>query len=221
MAAWTDSTGARADDGARLQSVEYSHVHHDVSIGKRVNGQRGRLSNHDLVMACLNGSDVAWQEMITRYSRLVYSITRHYGLTTLDADDIFQNVFIKVFRHLAHLRDASRLSAWLISTTHHECLTFEARQTTPAELSEELGEDDSLLLDHVSQTDLQRLVRRAMGELDAPSQRLLTALFFETASPSYQEISRRLGIPTGSIGPMRARSLKKLKVILGPLHPDD
>lgn len=220
MAAWTETTCAKAKDHIRDGSVGDSHTEHQRSSYKRVNHRRIGGANDELVQNCLNGSERAWEEMVRRYGRLIYSVTQRYGLAASDSEDICQNVFIKAFRYLSNLRDPSRLSAWLIATAHHECLTFEARRIAHEELGEDLSISDTSILEHVQQMELRRLVRRAISELDWQSQTLLTALFFEATSPSYREIAERLGLPTGSIGPMRARSLKKLEAILASVGSD-
>ena len=83
--------------------------------------QRTHESDAALVRACLAGDEDAWEELVDRYGRLVYSIPRRLGLSAVDADDVFQNVFAALFRRLADLRDQSRLTSWLITTTYREC----------------------------------------------------------------------------------------------------
>ncbi len=78
-------------------------------------------SNSEFIQACLGGNQDAWNELVDRYGRLVYSITRRYGLSEADSDDVFQDVFTTAFRKLDTLRDPSRLSAWLMRITHREC----------------------------------------------------------------------------------------------------
>src|SRR5687768_7375866 len=77
-------------------------------------------SDPELVRACQSGSQSAWDELVHRYGRLVYSIPRRYGLSEADADDVFAAVWATVFRKLNNLKDETRLSAWLITTTHRE-----------------------------------------------------------------------------------------------------
>jgi RNA polymerase sigma factor (sigma-70 family) len=73
-----------------------------------------------LVRACLDGDERAWQELVDRYGRLVYSVPRRLGLSAADADDVFQNVFVLLYQHLGSLRDQGRVSSWLITAAHRE-----------------------------------------------------------------------------------------------------
>jgi DNA-directed RNA polymerase specialized sigma24 family protein len=54
-----------------------------------------------------------------------------------------------------------------------------------------------------------------LSEVGEPCQKLLTALYLDDSEPSYAEVSERLGMPVGSIGPTRARCLRRLRAVLG------
>jgi len=167
-----------------------------------------------LIAACLRGDDLAWHTLTERYGRLVYTIPRRLGLSAADADDVFQNVFTIVFRHLGSLRNQKCLAAWLITITRRECIHFRKRTPDHIALADEQVDGGSRMSDHIERCEQQLLVHRALGELDPSDQALLTALFLEIPTPSYVEIARRLGKPVGSIGPARARSLKRLAAVL-------
>jgi RNA polymerase sigma factor (sigma-70 family) len=164
-----------------------------------------------LVQACLAGEKTAWNELVGRYSRLVYSIPVRYGLSRDDADDIFQNVFTIVLRQLAQLRDQRSLSAWLITITHHECQHWQRRTARTQALSETIEDTHPTLPEHAQTQERQRLVHEALQQLDVRCRELLTALFLVTDPPSYAELAKQLGIGVGSIGPTRARCIKKLE----------
>lgn len=183
---------------------------------------RVHLSDPLLVRACLAGDEAAWEELIDRYGRLVYSIPRRLGLSESDADDVFQNVFVTLLRNLGSLRDQTRLSAWLITTTRREAwrLGRAGSRRAEDELNESLPADDPAALDDVVRWEREQGVREALRRLDDRCRELLTALFLEPATPSYEVIASRLGIPVGSIGPTRARCFKKLDAILRELGID-
>src|SRR5262245_33611290 len=77
-------------------------------------------SDPKLIDACLAGGREAWDELVERYGRLVYSVLYKNRLSQTDAEDLFQTVFTLLFRNLARLRDQKRLSSWLITTAHRE-----------------------------------------------------------------------------------------------------
>ena len=174
----------------------------------------------ELIKACLGGSEFAWKELVDRYARLVYSIALRYNLSSADADDVFQDVFTIVYRRLSTLRDQKLMAAWLIQITHHECQHLRRKNPNHAELPETLVDGKTPPQEEIEIMERRFLVRLAINKLEAPYRDLLTALFLETPTPSYEELAHRLKIPIGSIGPTRARSFKKLQMLLGEMGVD-
>ncbi len=175
---------------------------------------RAFQSDSELVQACLDGQQAAWDTLVERYGRLVYSIPFRWGLSRFDADDVFQIVFTIVYRRLHSLRNHAHLSAWLITVTSRECWRLVQRVESHADLDETIADEEPLPADAVQQRELKQAVRTAISQLDSRSKDLLQALFFETNPPSYEKIAARLGLAVGTIGSARARSLKKLETIL-------
>lgn len=167
-----------------------------------------------LIRACLDGDESAWKDLVTRYGRLVYSIPHRYGLSASDADDVFQNVFTIVYRQLPNLRDETRLAAWLITITHREARRVSTHLPVSADLDETAEDGSDPPFEQVQALERQHLVREALGQMGSPCRELLTALFLDPDSLSYEKLAARLGIPIGSIGPTRARCFKKLESIL-------
>ncbi len=178
-------------------------------------------SDAGLVEACVRGDGRAWNELVERYGRLVYSIPRRYGLSAADAEDVYQEVFTIVHRKLGGLRDPSRLSSWLISTTLRECRRLGRRSPKwePLEEGSHTGEEPPP--EQVADWERQQLVRQALRQLGGPCQRLLTALFSSPGTPDYKLIAAQLGMKPGSIGPTRARCFRKLEKILAELGLDE
>jgi RNA polymerase sigma factor (sigma-70 family) len=182
-----------------------------------------KYAYHDdpaLIAACLDGDEGAWDRLVDRYAPLVYSIPRRMGLPAADADDILQNVLTIVFRRLTSLQNHVCLAAWLITITRRECVHYCKRTPDHSDLQEELVDGGNHLADQIEQHERQKLVQRALSQLDPASQALVTALFLERPTPSYVEIAKRLGLAVGSIGPARARCLKKLQTHLLNLDSD-
>jgi RNA polymerase sigma factor (sigma-70 family) len=177
------------------------------------------LPDPQLIEACLDGQSQAWEALIVRYQRLIYSIPVRYGLPEHDANDVFQNVSLLLLQNLSRLRDRQRLGAWLVITTRRECWRMlRQRQQLPLQaggatsdlplVAAPYSEDELLALER------QTLVRAAVDLLDGPCRELLTLLFYTEPRPTYSAVAKRLGIPEGSIGPTRARCLEKLMKIL-------
>ena len=84
------------------------------------------LGDPELVGLCLKGDSRAWETLILRYRRLIYSIPVKFNFGTADASDVFQAVCLKLIEHLHELKDESKVSAWLITTTTRQCIHVRA-----------------------------------------------------------------------------------------------
>jgi RNA polymerase sigma factor (sigma-70 family) len=176
------------------------------------------LDDHALVQLCLTGRPAAWNVLVERYRKLVYSIPMQLGLVEADADDVFQSVFLTLHRFLGTLRDRTRLSAWLITTTRRECYRLIKRRRRDGAFPLEVFEAEGETVDQQTERwEQQQLVRRALEKLGERDRRLVTLLFLEQGTPNYEAIADELGMRVGSIGPTRARILAKLEKILAEM----
>ena len=137
-----------------------------------------------------------------------------FGVPIGLADEIFQETCIILLEKLDTLREADRISSWLITTTRRLCIQHwrTNAKKTEIELDDALDVSDGTAIeDDLAALAQQNLVQEAMKRLSERDQALLRALYFEDPPWSYQEISERLGISLGSVGPLRARSLEKFQ----------
>jgi RNA polymerase sigma factor (sigma-70 family) len=180
--------------------------------------------DRELIIACLNGDSTAWETLITRYQRLIYSIPMKARLSPDDAADIFQSVCLKLYEKLSTLRDHERVSSWLITTTTREVWRVSARKRRDATTNsgDEENEDamsqipsTGPLADEQRQAlEQQQIVRQSVEALPERCRNLVTMLFYEKDELSYADIARRMNMPVPSVGPTRARCLEKLKKLL-------
>ncbi|MHC5046975.1 MAG: RNA polymerase sigma factor [Planctomycetota bacterium] len=171
-------------------------------------------SDADLVQACLDGQESAWNELVDRFGRLVYSVPRRYGFCDADAEDVHQIVFAILYRKLDTIREVDRLGSWLIRTTHRECFRYAKRSGAYAGLEQEIADVSAPADDRAAQWERQHQVRQALRELGGRCEQLLTALFLAPGQPNYDAIARDLDMKVGSVGPTRSRCFQKLEKIL-------
>ena len=75
-------------------------------------------SDAELVARCRDGDHAAWEALVDRYARYVHAIiVRVYRLGPDDAEDVFQEVFARIFERLGTLRDVDALRPWIAQTT--------------------------------------------------------------------------------------------------------
>ncbi|MDQ7005769.1 MAG: sigma-70 family RNA polymerase sigma factor [Acidobacteriota bacterium] len=178
-----------------------------------------------LIRSCLAGDEEAWRSLVHRYRRLIYSIPVAHRLPADQADEVFQRVCLKLVENLSRLRKVESLASWLGTVTRRECTALLRRAARelpdPEEFLLQL-EDASLDAEQgLAAIEQEHAVRLALEELDEPCRSLLEALYVEQPRPSYEEISRRLSRPVGSLGPTRARCLKKLAGKLRGVGPGE
>ena len=168
-----------------------------------------------LVTRARNGDKQAWDTLVERYLPLIWSICRRYRLGDADAEDIGQSVWLQLVDHLDRIRNPAALPGWLATVTRRECLRLLGARgpqagryvmdaaTAPDEQAR-TAEEELLVADR------NAALREAFRELPPCGQRLILLLIEDPPVP-YAEISARLGIPVGSIGPTRRRCLDKLR----------
>jgi RNA polymerase sigma factor (sigma-70 family) len=169
----------------------------------------------DLVARARKGDQQAWDALVERYAPLIWSICRRHQLADADAADVVQSVWLRLVDQLHTVRDPAALPGWLATTTRRECLRVlrAARGLLGSKVL-----DVEILPDEQSGTAEQELLtaerhtalREAFLALPPSGQQLIALLIADPPLP-YAEISARLGIPVGSIGPNRSRCLNKLR----------
>lgn len=178
-----------------------------------------------MVAACLDGDQEAWEALLARYQRLIYSIPLKSRLSLDDAADIFQSVCLKLYEKLDTLRDHERISSWLITTTTRASWRVSARQKRDQHSISADADDSSWALGEIAATapladeerellERQQIIREAVEILPDRCRDLITMLFYQKDELSYAEIARRMNMPVPSVGPTRARCLDKLKKLL-------
>lgn len=180
------------------------------------------LSDERLVRGCLEGKQEAWASLIQKYKRLIYSIPFRYGATPDDAHDIFQAVCIELLSDLASVRKVESLRSWIISVTVHKSYRWKQQRKEQVDLDSPEAETSAVVSpvripEWLEQTERAQKVREAMAQLKPRCAEMIRMLFFEDPPAAYQEVGRRLGLATGSIGFIRGRCLAHMQKILAKM----
>ena len=174
----------------------------------------------ELLAEAAVGDRSAWEELVDRFEGFLLHIARRYGLPPDEAADVVQDTWLQLMANAHRIRNADSLPGWLKTTATRKSweATRRRRREIPtadcgAALSEVFDLEDRLdAITHL------RHLRQAVGMLP-PRERALMELLLEPDSPSYQQISRRLGMPVGAIGPVRQRALRRLRALLEEPKP--
>jgi len=172
-----------------------------------------------LVKECLKGNQDAWNAILEKYQKLIYSVPIRYGLSVSDAGDIFQQVCIDVLESLAQLREPRSLAAWLIRIASHRCLQWAGRERRFQSFDFEAMADIGPITRATPDTVLHDLacgqaLHAAIAEIPSRCQELIRMLFFTAPAVPYEDVAKRLGIAKGSVGFIRMRCLTRLRTKL-------
>ena len=174
-----------------------------------------------LVHRAAEGDPAAWNAIVDEYAGLLWSVVRGFRLNEAQAADAVQTTWLRLVEHVADLREPEHVAGWLKTTARRACLQV-IRQGGREQLvdwDEDRGPVGGVRYEGLEEDgpeaaalrqEQQVLVRRALAELP-DRQRQLMELLLASPPISYQDISARLGMPIGSIGPTRARILAHLR----------
>ena len=182
-------------------------------------------TDKQLLLACRGGEEAAWETLVRRYQRLIYTIPQRAGLDLDAAAEVFQEVFTTLLQKLDQIEQPERLHAWLVTTARRKTWRVISKQRTLLQRNtddeSEIDDETTTLPDNaplpdesLAKLEEQHRVRIAMAALDGRCRKLLTLLYYEPEPPSYAAIAAELGTSEGSVGPTRARCLKKLMTLL-------
>jgi RNA polymerase sigma factor (sigma-70 family) len=171
-------------------------------------------TDRDLIRACRSGDARAWERLLDKYERLVFSISLNYGLTTDDAADVTQITFTILLQSLNTLPDEIRLSSWLATVARRHTWRLLARNRREAvNPDEDLAGNEALggIVDNRERWEQAEWLSQGLSLLDEHCRQLLLALYFDAEQPSYAHVADQLKMPIGSIGPTRARCLEQMR----------
>jgi RNA polymerase sigma factor (sigma-70 family) len=169
----------------------------------------------ELVAAARDGDHTSWNRLVDRYTPLLLSIIRRHRLQGDDAEVVVQTVWLRLVEKLGSIREPEALPGWILTTARNECLhVIKARTFVSPTDFEDRGWPDGAgpsALDSDSLTaERHEALLKALAVLPE-RQRALLLLLLEDPPPSYREISARLDVPVGSIGPTLARAVARVR----------
>ena len=174
---------------------------------------------NDLISGALNGDESAWGEIINLVTPVIFGICGTYQFSREETYDIFGQVCYLLLTRLKGLKNPKALIQYVATTTRHEVITAAKRRKKQADLlvmgKIQISGDTPVGADKAFEDNqFRESLMTAIGSLPEREAHLLTMLFLDPEEPSYEEIARRLQIPVSSIGPTRARGIKRLQKVI-------
>jgi RNA polymerase sigma-70 factor (ECF subfamily) len=173
------------------------------------------LSDAELVVRCRLGNQPAWNLLVERFGGYVDAIVRRgYRLNDADAEDVFQDIFIRTYEHLPRLRDDAAIRPWIgqltagCASTACASAAVEVPSANPVDDHDRRAQDD-----HLARIDEAIVVHDALAGLPPDMREMLERFFLH--DQSYRTIAEELDLPLGTIASRIARGLTRLRAELG------
>jgi RNA polymerase sigma factor (sigma-70 family) len=171
----------------------------------------------ELVGRIRAGDRTAWAELVDQYQPLLRRIARQYRLSGQDTDDAIQLTWLRCLEHIDQITHADRLRGWLATVCRRESMRLATKRRREITLGEQtvsrLVDQEQEELDpgaEMARRDEHDRLSRAITALPE-RQRLVLVELLKEENRSYHDLSRRLGLPVGSIGPTRQRAIARLR----------
>jgi RNA polymerase sigma factor (sigma-70 family) len=165
-----------------------------------------------IVRAAVRGDERAWERLTEEFTPMIRGIARRHRLASFDQDDVVQRTWMALVRHIDHLQQPSSIGGWLATTARNESVRVirqRAREIPCEDVTERQPAQDQDV--HLMLEEERRDAVRTVAASVSPHQRALLAVLSVEPALSYEEVSERLGIPVGSIGPTRQRVIARMR----------
>lgn len=179
--------------------------------------------NADLLAGCARGEQDAWDEIVERFGRLIWTVIRSYRIRPVDAEDVRQLTWYRLVQNVDRIRDPDRLGDWLATVARRESIKAATRGKRLVmfgdnHILEGLAEHGESPEEIALRAHRNEEVLQAIDQMSGRCRELLLRSLQDPPA-SYEQISDALSMPVGSVGPIRTRCLRRLRRALTGDHP--
>jgi len=174
------------------------------------------VHEHELVERCRRGDERAFQELVNRYKDLVFALIARTTPDRSRAEDLAQDVFLRVHRGLPYFRGEARLSTWIYRIVANVCVQ-DRHGRPPATESLDDGRTDargatSTRDRQFSDLELRDRLEKAIARLPANYRLLIAAHYLQGVQ--YEDLAEALELPLGTIKTQLHRAKRQLRRLL-------
>jgi RNA polymerase sigma-70 factor (ECF subfamily) len=172
------------------------------------------VTDAQLVDACRRGDAQAFQELVERHKGLVFALIARSVPDRSRAEDVAQDVFLRIYRGLPYFRGESRLTTWIYRIVANVCAHEQTRRPAAASLDDNRqkpvlpGAADR----QFSDLELRERLEKAIARLPA-NQRLLVAAHY-LQGVQYEDLAEALNLPLGTVKTHLYRAKQQLRRML-------
>lgn len=153
-------------------------------------------TDNEIILECLNGNKEAFSELVTRYKRLVYSVTYKFTKDSDEANDMAQDAFIKIYKSLSQYDSQYKFSTWTVKVTTNICIDYMRRKKTNTvsldEIENLVGKNNSPE-EHYLRKEKSMILKKAIDSL--PEIYRIPIILYHQQGLSYKEIAEKLDKP--------------------------
>jgi RNA polymerase sigma-70 factor (ECF subfamily) len=198
-----------------------------MSADQETESPEAQDSIEALIQRCLKGDQLAWEAIVRQYRRKVFNVAYKFVGRHDEAEDLTQDIFLKIFKSLDTFDRRANFQTWLISVSRNLCIDHyrsvrKERETIDrdidasslAPVSKSQGQ-----MAMMEQRDRVELLREALGAL--PKTQRTAVLMRDIQEMSYHEIARKLRLPEGTVKSRINRGRNELARQIRKLRGDD
>jgi len=171
------------------------------------------VHERELVERCRSGEEHAFQELVDRYKDLVFALIARTIIDRSRAEDLAQDVFLRIHRGLPYFRGEARLSTWIYRIVANVCLQEQGRSPRPASLDDERVRAASGGPDRqFGDLELRDRLEKAIARLPANYRLLIAAHYLNGVR--YEGLAEALQLPLGTVKTQLYRAKQQLRRML-------
>ncbi len=167
-----------------------------------------------LLYGIASANEGSFLELYQRYNRSVYSLAKRILRTNSDAEEVTQDVFVKIWdKALEYAPHKGKVSTWILTIAHHSAIDALRKRNSRASLP--MFEEELERIPQTTQTDLleQNMIQNALAKLEPQEQMCIELAYFEGLS--HAQLAKHTELPLGTIKTRIRQGLAKLKTALG------
>jgi len=172
-------------------------------------------NERELVERCRRGDERGFQELVDRYKDLVFALIARTVQDRSRAEDLAQEVFLRVHRGLPYFRGEARLSTWIYRIVANVCLQDHARPAAPVSLDDETARtkvNASAADRQFGDLELRDRLEKAIARLPANYRLVVAAHYLNGVQ--YEDLAEALQLPLGTVKTQLYRAKQQLRRLL-------
>ena len=168
----------------------------------------------ELVERCRRGEVGAFEELVDRYKSLVFAMIMRTIPDRSQAEDLAQDVFLRIHRGLPYFRGEARLSTWIYRIVVNVCTQDRGRGTAQVSLDDTNARVSTPAVSdrHADALELRDRLEKAIAQLPAQYRLLIAAHYLRGVQ--YEDLAEAMNLPLGTVKTQLHRAKKQLRMLL-------